>query len=433
MRIKENIASAWTSLKSNKMRTFLTMLGIIIGIASVIGIMTVGNGLSSTVTSNMSSLGANNVTISVQQRNRRNNNGGSAATSMSSMMSGTTINAQSLISESMIDDVKEKYKNQIDGIGLSENAGSYVLTNKGKNANIMLAGVSEDFLDIESVSVKTGRGLNANDVKNSSYNAVVSSKLVDNLYQGNYKKAVGKKISVVKSGTTYTFDIVGVYKYEASSMMSAGSSTSDEDISTSIYIPVKVAKTINASNPGYLNFTIKNKSSINSDKFVKKVIKYMNDKYYSNNEQFHLTGFSMESMLSTMTTMVNSVSLGLAIIAGISLLVGGIGVMNIMLVSVTERTREIGIRKALGATNKDIRHQFVIESIIVCLIGGAIGIVLGSIVGHFGSSAIGFEAYPSVSSILIAFGFSFAIGVFFGFYPANKAAKLDPIDALRYE
>jgi len=157
------------------------------------------------------------------------------------------------------------------------------------------------------------------------------------------------------------------------------------------------------------------------------------NKYYTNNDEYHVSAMSMESMLDSLNTMMSTISIALSVIAGISLLVGGIGVMNIMLVSVTERTREIGTRKALGATNRNIQVQFVTESMIVCLIGGAIGILLGAVVGLIGSSLIGAASLPTFSSIVLAVGFSLAIGVFFGYYPANKAAKLDPIEALRYE
>jgi putative ABC transport system permease protein len=157
------------------------------------------------------------------------------------------------------------------------------------------------------------------------------------------------------------------------------------------------------------------------------------NKYYQDNADFEITTFSMESMIKEMNSMLGVVQLALSVIAGISLLVGGIGVMNIMLVSVSERTKEIGTRKALGATNKDIRLQFVTESIIVCIVGGFIGIVFGGSLGYIFSNYIGSATLPSINSIMIAFGFSLAIGVFFGYYPADRAARLNPIDALRYE
>lgn len=152
-------------------------------------------------------------------------------------------------------------------------------------------------------------------------------------------------------------------------------------------------------------------------------------KYYSRNEDYGVTLTSMESMMDTVNSIMSTIELAIIAIAAISLLVGGIGVMNIMLVSITERTKEIGIRKALGATNGDIQIQFVVEAIVICLIGGILGIILGTLA----SSLLGTPAEDSISTIALATLFSMAIGVFFGYYPANKAAKLNPIDALRYE
>ena len=155
--------------------------------------------------------------------------------------------------------------------------------------------------------------------------------------------------------------------------------------------------------------------------------------YYTRNDSWTVSASSLASLLDSMTSMLSTVSLGISAIAALSLLVGGIGVMNIMMVSVTERTREIGTRKALGAPASAIRMQFITESVILCLIGGFIGIVLGLALGTVLSNVVGYAAKPSIAAILIAVGFSMAIGVLFGYYPANKAAKLDPIEALRYE
>ncbi|MDD2554008.1 MAG: FtsX-like permease family protein, partial [Desulfotomaculaceae bacterium] len=156
-------------------------------------------------------------------------------------------------------------------------------------------------------------------------------------------------------------------------------------------------------------------------------------KMYENNTKWDAGVMNMESAISTMTSMLDTVSLAVAVIAAISLLVGGIGVMNIMLVSVTERTREIGTRKALGARNSYIKLQFIVESVIICVIGGFVGIIFGLLLGSLGASLLGYPATASTGIILLSVSITMLIGVFFGYYPANKAAKLDPIEALRYE
>ena len=160
---------------------------------------------------------------------------------------------------------------------------------------------------------------------------------------------------------------------------------------------------------------------------------FFNDRQYANNDKFKVRSQTFESQLNQVTQIMSTIQLAIGGIAAISLLVGGIGVMNILLVSVTERTREIGIRKALGATYRDIRGQFITESVIICIIGGIFGILLGSLVGYLVSLVLKAPTLPSIPAILIAVGFSMAIGIFFGYYPASKAAKLNPIDALRYE
>ena len=217
--------------------------------------------------------------------------------------------------------------------------------------------------------------------------------------------ALGDEIRVVLSGgDILAFRVVGVYEYDASSTMSF-SMASDKDVSTGLYIPITTAKHLTGKA----------------------------DRYYKSNRDYSVMAMAMSSMLESMSTIMNTLSIAISVIAGISLLVGGIGVMNIMLVSVTERTREIGTRKALGATNNDIRIQFVVESIIVCLIGGIIGIILGTVMGYIGSTFISEPSYPTPGYIALAVGFSLALGFFFGYYPANKAAKLSPIEALRFE
>lgn len=430
----ESIRMAWSSIISNKMRSVLTMLGIIIGIAAVIGITTVGNGLSNYVMDSMSSLGANNVTFTVQAKQ-----GSSGSFDIGSMMSGgSTMKKKDLVTDEMLEKLRDKYGSQIDSFGMSENAGSASVKKGNKNTNATLTGINKDYLSIESIKLAAGRSISSKDDESSEYNAVVSDKLAKKLFSGS-RDAVGKNVSVKVSGSTYSFKIVGVYRYEEAEMQQGGGAddqrggTAESQISTSMFIPMHLAKDISGADAGYSNFIVKTKPKADSEKFAKDAAKYLNKAYYKGNDDYRITSFSMDTMLDTMNTMLEKIELALAIIAGISLLVGGIGVMNIMLVSVTERTREIGIRKALGATNGNIRMQFAVESIMICLIGGVIGIVLGAVLGHVGSAVLGFTAYPTAGNILLAFGVSFAIGVFFGLYPAGRAAKMDPIDALRYE
>lgn len=160
---------------------------------------------------------------------------------------------------------------------------------------------------------------------------------------------------------------------------------------------------------------------------------FINNTYYRDNDSIEVMYQTAESQMAMIDQVLGTLQVAISVIAGISLLVGGIGVMNIMLVSVTERTREIGVRKAMGAPNSAIRMQFIVESIIICLIGGAIGILLGIGLGNIAGAIVGTMAPPSLGSIVLAVGFSMGIGIFFGYYPANRAAKLDPIEALRYE
>ena len=231
----------------------------------------------------------------------------------------------------------------------------------------------------------------------------------------------------------YTYFIVGVYKYTEDSYSSMFSGTDDDSIQTDFYIPLDVAKSIAGAGAGYQSITVvADGTAVNVTSFVDTVGDFFAS-YYTRNDSWTVSASSLASLLDSMSSMLGTVSLGISAIAALSLLVGGIGVMNIMMVSVTERTREIGTRKALGAPAAAIRMQFITESVILCLIGGIAGILLGLALGAGLSKAVGYAARPSLTAIVVAVGFSMAIGVFFGYYPANKAAKLDPIEALRYE
>lgn len=430
MLIGENILLALTALKANKMRSLLTMLGIIIGIASVIAIMTLGDSISSSVTDSMASMGANNITVGLQQKSTTTETTSSGKTfSFGPRMN--QVQEEDYVTEEMLDDLALRYGDSIDGFALSESVGSGTAQQGSLYAYVNVMGVNGANLENADLELLAGRTLTDRDQEEGRRVALVSDLLVSNMFDGDNMGAIGRTVDVLLEDRYDTYTIVGVYEYEASN---AGfSSTSDEDTETTLYLPLLTAKNQNHNTSGYSQFTILTAPGISATEFCTTVEDYMNGRYYQNNESFEISAMSMESVVESMTEMLSTISLAIAAIAGISLLVGGIGVMNIMMVSVTERTREIGTRKALGATNGSIRMQFIMEAIVLCLVGGAIGILLGIGIAAAATNMMGYAVSPSYTGIVLSVSFSVLIGVFFGYYPANKAARLNPIEALRYE
>ena len=420
MYLMENIKLAIEGLKSNKMRSLLTMLGIIIGIGSVIAIVTVGNSMTDSVSASMQSLGATNIMVNVQEVDQEDEG----------PMNTSSIDESDLITDEMIDKYLKIYGNNVEAISLSSSGGSGKAKEGRLYANVGLTGVNEGYVTANNINMTSGRFVKEGDIKSNRYVAVVSDKLVNNMFSPN-EDPLGQEIKVTMDDSIQTFTIVGVYKYEQTMLM-GGSSSSEKDIRTDLYIPITTCKKLASEDKGYQYLTVMLTTDADSEKAVNDTKDFFNT-YYKNSTKYEIDVMSMESMMSSVTTMMRTISIAVAVIAGISLIVGGVGVMNIMLVSVTERTREIGTRKALGARNASIRVQFVVEAIIICGIGGLIGIAAGITLGYLGSTLLGFPGFPSIAIIVIAVLFSMLIGVFFGYYPANKAARLDPIEALRYE
>lgn len=426
----ENIRLALSGLKANKMRAFLTMLGIIIGIGSVITIMTLGESVTSSFTSSMQSLGANNVTVAIQPKPEDEEADSFSGMAFMAMGRGAMPQDKDYITDEMVSALRETYGNELMGISISESAGDGRAEAGKLYANVSITGVNSDYFLSNEITILAGRMLTADELNGSRQMAMVSDKLVNNMFDGEPEAAIGQSIEVTTGDSFYSYTIVGVYEYVMSIYnMQFGA---EKDITTTLYIPIGAARAATHSTAGYSSITAVTARGVDSTRFASRIERFLNA-YYRNNRDYEVIAFSMESMVSEFASVMDTIETAITVIAGISLLVGGIGVMNIMLVSITERTREIGTCKALGATNSSIRMQFITEAVIICLIGGLLGVTLGVTAGSLASKAFGFPARASASSIVIALFFSMSIGVFFGYYPANKAARMDPINALRYE
>ena len=428
MLLGENITLAITSLKSNKMRALLTMLGIIIGIGAVIAIFTVGNSLTISVEQSLQSMGSNDVYVTVSERGQEHDyslllDGAEYKVSDSDaeMTDGDYITGE------MIQEMYERFQDEIYAINISHSAGRGTASVENRSKSVSLTGTSVGYYITSPIDIVAGSMLSQLDYENQRMSCLIEKGLAEDLFGEDINAAVGKQMDVELEDSNVTLTIVGVYESASASgmgMISFGGST--------VYLPLKTAMAITHSKDHYSVIRVSSAVGVDTEQLSKN-IKSFYAPYYRNNMDYEVTVMTLESMIAMLTEMLDTITLAISIVAGIALLVGGIGVMNIMLVSVTERTREIGTRKALGAKNSSIRAQFIVEAIIICLIGGILGLILGITAGVTLSNYLGYPAMPSIGGIVISLAFSMGIGLFFGYFPANKAAQMNPIDALRYE
>ena len=403
--IWEGFTMALTSLRDNKVRSLLTMLGIIIGVAAVITLVSIGMGVKERVESNLSSLGSNMIMVSPGNVSASGVRG--AAGSNQTL---TLKDAQAI--EKSVDGVRAVAP-------IVNGSANMVVGNQ--NWISSMAGSTPEYAIVQDRTVAEGSFITDRHLAGRERVAVLGQTVVENLF--GESQAIGRTVRINDA----PFRVIGILEEKGQSGMG-------QDQDDTVIIPITTAQ------ERMLGITHINRISIqgeNTDVLaqiqadVTELLRQRHEITADKEDDFNVR--NMTEMINAMNDTTTTITMLLGITAAISLLVGGIGIMNIMLVSVTERTREIGIRKSLGAKYNDIRNQFLIEASVICLVGGAIGIIFGIIASEVISALAGWNTYIAPWSILLSFGFSLAIGVFFGFYPARKAAKLDPIEALRYE
>ena len=380
------------SIWSNKMRSFLTMLGIIIGVASVIILVSIVNGYMSSVVESFSSMGVNRISVRLTN------------------LSSRSVDVDEMYS--FYDEHKDLFAQMSPSVSVS------AVVKKGEDSldYTSVGGYSEEYLDIMGYELESGRNISYADIAARNKVCVVGYYVASELF-GGPQEALNQTVKV----NGYAFTIVGVAERQDEEELEEGGT---DDF---LWMPYSIATKLSRS-ADITSYTFATITTDNTDTCKTEIENYLYE-VYKDEDLYDVTANS--ELLDSLNEQIAMMSGMLGGIAGISLLVAGVGVMNIMLVSVTERTREIGIRKSLGAKRGTIMQQFVIEAAVTSSIGGIIGIILGAIVTQVAGNLIGITATPTPVAVIISFSVSVGIGLIFGYMPANRAAKLNPIDALR--
>lgn len=395
------------SITTNKARSSLTILGIVIGIASVIAMISIGQGAQKSIQDNIQAIGSNLLMI------RPGSHTGSGTLVSSGQGSAKTLTLEDA----------EKISTSIENVSqvAPEASGRFQISAKGKNTNTSVTGVTENYAEARNIKIEKGSFISVQNVKSKSKFAVLGPQTSIDLF-GEGVEAVGQKIKI----KGIEFIIIGV----TVSKGGTGFGSSDD----MIYVPITTLQQFLSGTESLSLINVTVDESDNMDRVDEDITDLLMQRHgISEVKDADFRIMNQAEIVSTASSVTQTFTILLAAVAGISLVVGGIGIMNMMLTSVTERTREIGLRKAIGAKRKDINIQFLMEAISLTFIGGVVGIALGIGISKIVERYAGLVTEITTSSILLAFGVSAFIGIVFGYYPARRAAKFNPIDALRYE
>ena len=412
----ENVRVALDGLVANKLRSSLTMLGIIIGVAAVIALMSIGSGAQAEITEQINSMGTNMLIVMPMSFGRGSVGGGGSGSL------GLTMDDVDALADPNNVSGAELLVTQFDGNGQ--------LIYGDTNLNATVSGVTPEYLALYELELAQGEFIDADNVDRRSKVVVLGDTIAEELF-GDFDP-VGQTIKVVGgSGHRVSLDVIGVLESQGDSMMN--------NVDDSVFVPISTAQTklFNARNAvgaltvSRINIMARSEELVDiTEEQIESTLREEHDLLAEEDVDFMI--LNQADLLETVTSVTDTLTVFLGAIAGISLLVGGIGIMNIMLVSVTERTREIGLRKAVGARKGDILLQFLMEAVILSFLGGLFGIGLGIGLAALVSLTGIFSPVVTGGSVTLAVGFSLVIGLFFGIYPANQAAKMNPIEALRY-
>jgi putative ABC transport system permease protein len=406
MNLKNLLKIAVRALVRNKLRAFLTMLGIIIGVASVIAMLAIGEGAKRNIQDEMSSMGTNLIMIMPNMQQR----GGVSLGASSSMVLKMT-DVEALRNEATA----------LSEVSPQVSANGQVIYGN-QNTQTSVYGVTEEYLSIRKLTIENGRIFNSNEVRSMSKVCILGQTVVENLF-GEGSDPVGLTLRI----KNLPFQIIGVLEDKGES----GMGQDQDDLILAPYTTVqRRLAAIDYINGIYASAVTEEKSAQAIEE-VTEILRRTHKLKESEEDDFRV--MSQSELMETVSSITDILTYLLGAIAGISLLVGGIGIMNIMFVSVTERTREIGLRMSIGGRGQDILRQFLVESIILSILGGALGVIFGYLIAKGAGSLMDSPTVITSQSVILAFAVCFAIGVFFGWYPARKAASLNPIDALRYE